>query len=34
MSDAGSITRRELLAGLAAAGGMMLTGCSPGDPPT
>ncbi|MGD8377704.1 MAG: molybdopterin-dependent oxidoreductase, partial [Acidobacteriota bacterium] len=34
MSGPTPITRRELLAGLAAAGGMMLAGCSPTDPPT
>ncbi len=34
MNDRTPMTRRELLAGLAAAGGMMLTGCSPTDPPT
>ncbi len=34
MNDRTPLTRRELLAGLAAAGGMMLTGCSPTDPPT
>jgi len=34
MDDRTPITRRELLAALAATGGMLLAGCSPTDPPT